>query len=680
MKRVLGTILIALLAAALFPISATATGQDAARQVDRMRVVMTTTSDWARLTVPDGEKIVNHKGLRTQGSAGTVLVEPTNFFIGQNALGSQTTVQYDILLSTDGYSDRQWKIEKGWGQRVHLEIYNINDESNPELIATHDNVTAQGEPYLFTISGQAESRRGPLVPSDVGPKKVFAVYYPWWTRLNNWQTNPQVGDAPTLPYDTQNRADVNRIINEAKAMGLDGFLASWQGRDNFSDVGVRELLAAASQRQDFSVGIYMETRVANSSHSHNQPPDPVYLKQWIRDLVGYGNDPANTSFLKMDGKPVIFVYWARDLSPTQWSQIFTELRQEGVDAYYIADYTGTDSGSYNDYLPVFDGMHIFNPSVYSSIPWVLSTRSETTRTYNLLTDPSAPRKLWVGTAVPGMNASRIGGNVVDRAQGATYSSLWNSNLDAGADWVMISTWNDYLENTHIESSIAFGNLYGDLTSSFVTQFKSGGTAAPPVIGGLTGSAFLPGGLEVNWNTDRPASAIFEYGTSPGLYTNTVRGNTNSSQHRLSASGLAAGTYYARVRSMGSNGVMATSSEFAITVPNETIPQLNLTAEQTYWSDYASYSAGILTVDFRMANSGNTDSVNTRIIHTQGSGGATTTGGLPSVGTVPAGGSVVMPIRWQLPSGISSFQANLWAQAATGSGTTVYYPGPPPAGN
>lgn len=285
----------------------------------------------------------------------------------------------------------------------------------------------------------------------------------------------------------------------------------------------------------------------------------------------------------------------------------------------------------------------------------------------------------MGTVVPGFDARKIRPQSIHipRDSGSFYRSIWDKNLSTNPDWVMVTTWNDYGENTHIEDSATYGNYYLDLTRDYAARYKSDQNQDPLVLSNQQASVYLPGGADVSWQTNRPARAVVEYGTQPGVYTHSSYRNNINSSHRIRLSNLSPGTYYVRTRSVDSSGIMAESPGFSITIPAENAPQLNVVVDNIYWSDYASYSAGILTVDFRMANSGNTDSVNTRIIHTQGSSGAMATGTLPSVGTVPAGGSVVVPLKWQLPSGISSFQANLWAQAATGSGTTVYYPSPPP---
>jgi hypothetical protein len=130
---------------------------------------MTTTSDWSRLTVPAGDTIVKSQGGLTAGSASNVAVSAESLFLGGKTGGSTATVQYDLLLTTDGVSSSTWQITKGWGQRTHVEIYNLNDTAHPVLLTSSDDTAAAGDAKTFVIAGQAESQGGPLSAGTVGP-------------------------------------------------------------------------------------------------------------------------------------------------------------------------------------------------------------------------------------------------------------------------------------------------------------------------------------------------------------------------------------------------------------------------------------------------------------------------------------------------------------------------------
>lgn len=62
---------------------------------------------------------------------------------------------------------------------------------------------------------------------------------------------------------------------------------------------------------------------------------------------------------------------------------------------------------------------------------------------------------------------------VARNNGATYASTidFALSLNPRPDQVLISTWNEYHENTHIEPSVKYGSLYLDMTETFIRSAK-----------------------------------------------------------------------------------------------------------------------------------------------------------------------------------------------------------------
>jgi hypothetical protein len=476
---------------------------------------MTTTSDWSRLTVPAGDVIVSSKGGLSAGAADVARTNTTSILIGNNILGVPATVQFDILLSTDGVSDGVWQITKGWGQSSHVDVYNINNYANPVMIATVDDVELQDRPTTFVISGASESTSGPLAAGSPGPRKVFAIYCPWWSvTMSKWSA-PYAIDNPVQLYNTLNPADAARQVDSASANGIEGFVSSWQGKEHFADAALRLVLDAANQRPGFTVAAYLESGVANQGHTYNQPPDPAYLRQWIRDVVqNYGSNPA---YLKMNGKPVIFIYRARYFTPDIWkSQVFDPLRAEGIDPFYIGDYVSWDHvAPLPEYLAVFDGLHSYNPSVYSTIDSqaiynCFSINSMATRTYHLLNDPGAPRKVWMGTAVPGFDTTHLynPGLLIPRDSGNFYRSMWDTNLATYPDWMLVTTWNDFGENTHVQESVTYGTQYLDLTREYASAYR----AAPAI------SELSPSGM-IN-SSAITVSAVFS-GTSAGIDLSSV---------------------------------------------------------------------------------------------------------------------------------------------------------------
>ena len=340
MKREAAIFFLVFLVLALFQISlVNAATADSTQSVNRLRVVMTTTSDWSHLYLPAGESVINWTGSQTSGAAGIATVRSNEIFIAQNVLGRTSSVQFDILVSGGVVSDGMWQISKGWGQRTHVEIYNINDLNNPVLIASQDDTAAKGDFKTFTVSAASESRGGPLAAGGMGPRHVFAFYAPWWN-YDSWD-NPNKSDSPTSKYYFGNLNDVKHLVDSAAGAGVEGFISSFQGKD-YNDGAFRTLLEAARQKGNFKVSSYIETAVAN--WLIRNPPLPIQhscVSGSTEVVQSYG---TSANYLTYNGKPVIFIYRARMLSPAEWkSQVFDSLRAQGIDAFYMADYMQGDN-------------------------------------------------------------------------------------------------------------------------------------------------------------------------------------------------------------------------------------------------------------------------------------------------------------------------------------------------
>ncbi len=64
---------------------------------------------------------------------------------------------------------------------------------------------------------------------------------------------------------------------------------------------------------------------------------------------------------------------------------------------------------------------------------------------------------------------------VERHGGQTYRYRWQQALTSGFPFILIPTWNDWMEGTIIEPSVEFGTQYVEITREYAARFK--GTAA-----------------------------------------------------------------------------------------------------------------------------------------------------------------------------------------------------------
>ncbi|MGR6998985.1 endo-1,3-alpha-glucanase family glycosylhydrolase [Yinghuangia aomiensis] len=58
-------------------------------------------------------------------------------------------------------------------------------------------------------------------------------------------------------------------------------------------------------------------------------------------------------------------------------------------------------------------------------------------------------------------------------------ATWEGAIAGGADWVQLTTWNDFSEGTQFAPSVHNGRAYLDISSYYLTWFKSG--RAPAIV-------------------------------------------------------------------------------------------------------------------------------------------------------------------------------------------------------
>lgn len=299
-------------------------------------------------------------------------------------------------------------------------------------------------------------------PAALGNERLVLAFYYNWFDENTWRGN-KVPDLPVAPYVSRDRAVMGRHIDEAKGAGIDAFVVSWYGprtENNQTETNFRAMLDEAAAR-GFRLAVDFET--AGPFFGGTQ--DVIAALRTL--LATHANHPA---YLRVDGRPVIFFWRQQRFSVGTWQAIRDQV-DPNHQAIWIAE--GVDI----QFQQVFDGHHLY------SVAWSADPGSQLVKWGQRVRQASQKwgRKLWVATVMPGYNDTRTGrSNAFIRARddGAYYGRTWSGALASGADWVIVTSWNEWPEGTYIEPSQAFGGRYLDLTREWVARYKAG-EGAPP---------------------------------------------------------------------------------------------------------------------------------------------------------------------------------------------------------
>ncbi len=308
------------------------------------------------------------------------------------------------------------------------------------------------------------------------PHEVLAFYYTWYgrpERHGRWVHWGKVNEAahessetthyPALgAYDSQDPALLDAHIDEAKAHGVTAFIATWWGQRGYEDRAFQILLDRA-EKKDFKVTVYWET-----APGKGQPQIARAIEDLAYLVKNYG---ARKAFLKVDGKPVIFVYGRvmSEVPLSSWPAIITGTREQVGDFLLIAD------GYQEQYARLFDGIHTYNicGEVKGKTPEQLRTFSaDSFRGAVGLAKRHA--RLSCLTIIPGYDDTKIRkpGLKAERREGQTYRVLWEEAMKADPDWILITSWNELHEGSEIEPTFEDGDKYLRLTGEYAPRFLS----------------------------------------------------------------------------------------------------------------------------------------------------------------------------------------------------------------
>lgn len=272
---------------------------------------------------------------------------------------------------------------------------------------------------------------------------LLADYQPWFGQ----PSHIDVG------YSSLDRVKAGQQIDQAKRLGITGFVVNWYGaRHDFEDKAYTLMQQVAAER-DFRVALMYDEDQSNPAD--NTDAVIVDLQYAYDRYIGPHAMITRNSYLRYNGRPMIFIFpkgghtdWNRvRQTANSWEEppllIFKDINQkwtndfDGFYAWVSPGKAGWSSGGSNwgqDYLDNFYQTMI----------------------------AQYPSKIAVGAAWPGFNDSRA-----SWSQNRHMSSRCGRTLDdtmrlfrryyneqRPLPFLMIETWNDYEEGTAIEDGVS----------------------------------------------------------------------------------------------------------------------------------------------------------------------------------------------------------------------------------
>ena len=433
---------------------------DPASNVVRIRARVTTSAERADLSLSTGDVVHARAGVASASAPAHAAADGPVCRL-ENQSGREIEIECQWLVA--GLPPRgsaEWSVSLDPVSDAVIEIYNANRENRPRLV---DRVTDHSEDIRFSTPTGLLRDGGPLQVESAGMPRVIAFYYPWY--LHSTWTDPLLKDRSPRRYSTEQDPEVVVEFDEARRAGLDALAMSWNGVNR-----PMRLAVAAAHQTGMLVSTLIETDAAREGGRKRNPIDPDIMQAWIAEIVDrYGSDPV---YLTYAGRPVIFVYAVELIDPPTWRTIMANIRAGGRNPLIMAE---TPHAAWLDGL---DGAFLY-ATVRMSTEEVMRfnlAQSLGVRTFHLL--PRAPRearRIWAATVSPGYDdtliPTRLDPLFRDRAGGAYYDAQWQAAIAARPDWVLVTSWNEWYENTHIETSELYGDAYVRSTAAWARRFR-----------------------------------------------------------------------------------------------------------------------------------------------------------------------------------------------------------------
>ncbi len=246
-------------------------------------------------------------------------------------------------------------------------------------------------------------------------------------------------------------ANLQQEVRTARAAGIDGFtldLLSFSGR-NWDRCN---LLMAAARSVDPAFKIMLMPDMTSL-----KTDDPGVLAEAIATLGG-----APAAHRLPDGRLVVSPFKAEEKSAAWWARVLEILRSEhGVQTAFVPLFLDFPAHA-DTFAPISHGFSEWGSRSY--VGQEGNTR-DVRRAHGM-------GKIWMQPV--SIQDARPNQGIYDEAGNtATLRSTWTHAIDDGADWVQLTTWNDYSEGTQFAPSLHNGYAYLDLTSYYLTRFKTG---------------------------------------------------------------------------------------------------------------------------------------------------------------------------------------------------------------
>lgn len=333
------------------------------------------------------------------------------------------------------------------------------------------------EAVLIKADAVARTSRVATVAEGRSRPLVGIQYYLWYGDgfgTEHWNDNAvfgHVADHPFLGYYASDKGEtIEYHLSQFEAMGLDFAIPNLHidanGPNKLELRSIRNLLELAGERG---------TRLRFAIQIAPVDADP----EQIRSVISTIKDTFSQreEYLRVDGRPVLFWFWSSAYDGNR--AVIDQMREAAAGfcnlAFSLRAPKGRDES--RNSFGFFEGFSFYSPlEVASEENWNRVWR-DAYEASHVAGMPYRMVSVSPGYDDHSLADPRRAGNpyrVVPRKGGETYarSLAFVDSLEIPPDIVVISTFNEYHENTHIETSSRNGDRYVEMTREAVKRLQA----------------------------------------------------------------------------------------------------------------------------------------------------------------------------------------------------------------
>lgn len=295
---------------------------------------------------------------------------------------------------------------------------------------------------------------------------IGAYAYPWYT--HGWLCRTaRAGDPPTLgEYDNAHHGDaIGQCMALARRAGIDFLSLSWDGSQDHGHV------LDAARAHGMPITYFYESLV----HGKDGRLSPHALPLMLKDLDRTKELMQEPCWLRVDNRPVLMIYVVR-----AWQDapaMLDAIRRLFPDAFIVGDVLWWDplcsetlrrldaATAYNWYQ---DGHKRFlrGAPYETATTYLASVRAQMAKHIDVCKSVGVP--IW-GNAMPGYNDSGVRpdrGHYPIPRLGGDFFRMSLEDAKAAGDCVMVTSLDEWYEDTQILPCLSYGNMYLDILRKF----------------------------------------------------------------------------------------------------------------------------------------------------------------------------------------------------------------------